>query len=158
MARLLIFNPSMPGKPFSLERVRGVIARERSLALLLPEADRLAELNRRLARALPPAIAAACRVAAVQGSTALVYCGNGAAASRLRSQAKTVAGQLADAATPIDDLKVKLRADWNLTPKPAKPGMAPPALAAWREFDAELPEGALKAAVDRLLAHHRGER
>lgn len=148
----------MPGKPFSLERVRSVLARERGLALLLPEADRLAELNRRLARALPPAVAAACRVAAVQGATALVYCGNGAAASRLRSQAKTLAARLADAATPIDDLKVKLRADWNLTPKPAKPDMATAALQAWREFDAELPDGALKAAVDRLLARRRDER
>ncbi len=136
-------------------RLRGLLRGERALAALLPEAQRLRELNRLFARAVPPPIARACRVAAVQGGEAVVYCGNGAAAARLRAQAATVARALGARGQEIAGLKVKVRADWAEAPRPGKPGMSAKALAAWEALEGELHDEALKTAVARLIRHQR---
>lgn len=137
-------------KPFSFQRVRVLIGQDRSLAVLLPEAQRLRELDVRLARSLPRALAQSCRVAAVVDGEALVMCGNGAAAARVRGLAASIARELG-----VDRVKVRMRADWARPERPAKAGLGGKALAAWGEFEHGLPEGELKAAVDRLLDHHR---
>jgi len=144
----------MTGFKSPLARVRSLIAEDRALALLIPEAQRMQDLNRRFARAVTPAVARACKVMALQGETALVHCANGAAATRLRSQAVSVAKALATAQIPVDALKIRLRADWNRSAKPPKPGIRRAGLDAWLDLDASLPAGELKSAVDRLLAHH----
>mgnify|MGYP005835450813 FL=1 len=141
--------------PSPLQRVRGVLAEDRSLALLLPEARRLAELNRLFARVAPSGLARACRVAALTGETALVYCGYGAAAARIRSQAETLARALSAEGRTVSGIKVKVRADWAVTDRPAKQGMGKAALAAWHALDDALPPGDLKDAVERLLRHQR---
>ncbi len=145
----------MPKPPTPLMRVRGLLAEERALAVLLPQARRLTELNRLFAKAVPPGLARDCRVAALDGETAVVFCGHGAAASRLRSQAATVSRALSGAGVPVAGLKVKVRADWAVPDRPAKTGMGPKALEAWRGLQGELSEGALKEAVAQLLLHHR---
>jgi hypothetical protein len=137
------------------------LAEDRALALLLPEARRLVELNRLFARVAPPGLAHACRVAALRGETALIHCGHGAAAARLRSQAKTLARALSAEGRAVTEIEVKVRADWAVPERPAKQGMGQPALAAWQALDGRLPPGGLKAAVQRLLRHQRetgGER
>jgi hypothetical protein len=138
-----------------LQRVRTLIGQDRGLAVLLPEAERLQELNRRLGLALPPAVARACRVVGVANGEARVACDNGAAASRLRSQATTAAKALTSAACPVDRLRVRVQADWSRPDRPPKRGMDRAALVAWDELDRDLPEGGLKAAVERLISHHR---
>jgi hypothetical protein len=134
----------------SFQPVRTLIGQDRSLAVLLPEAERMRELNGRLARVLPAAVARACQVVAVTRGEALIYCGNGAAASRVRSQAAGVARVLA-----VDSVKVRMQADWARPERPEKAGLGRRALAAWDELEHELPEGDLRAAIDRLLGHHR---
>jgi hypothetical protein len=57
--------------------------------------------------------------------------------------------------TPVAGLKVKVRADWSLPDKPEKQDMAAAGVEAFRELDAVLPDGDLKAAVERLLSHHK---
>lgn len=141
--------------PSAFQRVRVLIGQDRQLAVLLPEARRLRELNERLARVLPRAVAAACQVVAVSGGEALVLCGNGAAASRLRSQANSVARALSTEAQPVDRIKARVQADWARPERPEKKGLGRGALTAWDELEHELPDGDLKSAVDRLLAHHR---
>jgi hypothetical protein len=131
------------------------LAEDRSLALLLPEARRLAELNRLFAKAAPSGLARACRVAAVTAETALVYCGYGAAAARVRSQAKTLARALSVDGRKVSEIRVKVRADWAVPERPAKQGMGKAALAAWLALDGALPPGDLKDAVQRLLRHQR---
>lgn len=138
-----------------LQRVRVLIGQERTLAVLLPEARRLRELNGRLVRVLPRAVAQACQVVAVANGEALVLCGNGSAASRLRSQAGSVARALSTDAQPVDRVKVRVQADWARPDRPEKAGLDRRALTAWDELEHELPDGDLKSAVDRLLAHHR---
>ncbi len=163
----------MAYRPSPLQRIRGILRGDPTLAVALPEAERLRELNRRFAGVVPAAVARACRVAAIQGDTALIYCANGAAASRVRSQATGVAralsnrsparprtdsGEVSEAAAPTDVLtvKVKIRADWTLPEKREKRDIGAAALAAFRDLDAQLPDGDLKAAVDALLARRRG--
>lgn len=136
-------------------RVRGLLAAERQFAVALPEAERLAGLNRLFAGVVPTAVARACVVAAVQGETAVIFCANGAAASRVRAQAKGVARALSRGEAPVAGLRVKVRADWSLPERPEKHDMAAAGVEAFRELDAVLPEGGLKAAVERLLAHRR---
>ena len=142
----------MAFRPSPLVRVRGLLQADHSLAVALPEAERLVALNRRFAGVVPKAVALACRVAAIQGDTALVFCANGAAASRVRAQAKGVAQALAQADAPVGSVKVKVRADWSLPERPEKHDMPAAALGAFRELENTLPDGELKDAVERLLA------
>lgn len=142
----------MAYRPSTFVRLRNVLGDSPTLAVALPEAERLRELNRRFAGAVPAAVARACRVAAIQGETALIFCANGAAASRVRSQATGVARALARPESPVLAVKVKVRADWTLPEKREKADLSKTALSAFRELDATLPEGDLKAAVDALLA------
>jgi len=143
-------------RPFPLVRVRSLLQADRAFALALPEAERLAQLNRRFAGMVPAAVARACRVAAIRDAVAQIHCANGAAASRVRAQAKGIAKVLHDDAAPVETLKVKVRADWSLSAPPSKHDLPAVALAAFRELDAQLPDGDLKAAVERLLARRRG--
>lgn len=138
-----------------LQRVRSLIGQDRTLAVLLPEARRLNALNERLVKVLPRAVARACQVVAVANGEALILCGNGAAASRVRSQANGVARALTTDTQPVDRLKVRVQADWARPDRPEKAGLGRGALAAWDELEHELPEGDLKSAVDHLLRHHR---
>ncbi|MEW5894023.1 MAG: DciA family protein [Pseudomonadota bacterium] len=146
----------MPRPPAQPVRLRGLLKENAGLAALLPEAERLRELNRRFARAVGPVLARACRVAALQGDAAVVYCGNGAAAARLRAQSATVCRALADGNAPVSELKIKLRADWAQAPRPEKTGMGSQALAAWEALESSVADPELKAAIARLLRHQRG--
>ncbi|MDO9227560.1 MAG: DciA family protein [Pseudomonadota bacterium] len=145
----------MAFRPSSLQRIHGILRGNPTLAIALPEAERLRELNRRFAGVVPAAVARACRVAAIQGDTALVFCANGAAASRVRSQATGVARVLTRPDAPVLAVKVKVRAEWTLPEKREKADLGPAALNAFRDLDAELPDGDLKMAVDALLARRR---
>jgi hypothetical protein len=139
----------------SFQRVRALIGQDKTLAVLLPEARRLRALNLRLGRELPKAVAAACQVVAVTDGEALILCGNGTASARVRGMASTVARALSTDALPVDRLKVRVRADWARPDRPEKAGLGRGALKAWDTLEHELPEGALKSAIDRLLDRHR---
>jgi hypothetical protein len=144
--------------PQSFQRIRKLIGEDHALAVLLPEAERLREFNLRLARALPAVVARSCRVMAVVNGEARVFCNSGAAASRLRSQAKTAAKALTSESCPVDRIKVRVEADWSRSERPAKRGLDRGALNAWDALDRELPDGGLKTAVEILLRHHRQDR
>lgn len=150
------FHTTLP-RPSPFQHVRGLLHAERLFAVALPEAERLAELNRRFAALLPPSVARACRVAAVRDDSALVHCANGAAASRVRAQAKGIARALSRDDAPVTGVRVKVRADWALPPRAEKHDLPDAALRAFRNLDARLPAGELKQAVTRLLARRRDE-
>lgn len=136
-------------------RLRALLRDTPALATALPEAERLRELNRRFASTVPGAVARACRVVAIQGETALIWCSSGAAASRVRSQGGGVARALSRPESPVAALKVKVRADWATPEKKEKAELGAAALRAFGELDRELPEGDLKSAVDALLKRRR---
>jgi hypothetical protein len=142
-------------RPFPLLQVRGLLRAQPQFAVALPEAERLFALNRRFAEVVPAAVARACRIAALQGDIALVHCANGAAASRVRAQAKGVASVLSRADAPVNSLKVKIRADWSLPPLPEKHDIPVAGLNAFQALESSLPEGGLKQALDRLLSRRQ---
>lgn len=123
--------------------------------MLLPEADRLRRMNQRLGASVAPAVARACQVGAVRDGIAIVYCRNGAAAARVRSQGASLARALASDDLPVSGIKVKVRADWARPAPAEKPGLDEGALDAWRQLSSVLPEGDLRQAVQRLLRRHR---
>lgn len=142
-------------RPASLIRLRALLRDTPALAVALPEAERLRELNRSFASVVPKAVARACRVAAIQGDTALIQCSNGAAAARVRSQAGGIGRALTRPQVPVVAVKVKVRADWVEPERKEKAGMSAAGINAFRELDNQLPEGDLKAAIDALLARRR---
>ncbi len=142
-------------RPFSLLRVRGLLQAEPQFAVALPEAERLFGLNRRFAGIVPAAVARACRIAAVQADVAVIFCANGAAASRVRAQAKGVASVLNRPDAPVNSIKVKIRADWSLPPTPEKHDIPVAGLNAFKALETSLPEGELKDALERLLNRRR---
>jgi hypothetical protein len=136
-------------------RLRGLLQAERQFAIALPEAERLHGLNRRFAGVVPPAVARACWIAALQGEVAIIFCANGAAASRVRAQAKGVASVLNRSDAPVSCLKVKIRADWNV-PAPAEKKDIPVAgINAFKALQGSLPDGDLKTALDHLLCRRQ---
>jgi hypothetical protein len=142
-------------RPFSLVRLRGLLQAERQFAVALPEAERMHGLNRRFASVVPPAVARACWIAALQGEVALIFCANGAAASRVRAQAKGVASVLSRSDAPVSSVKVKVRADWSL-PMPAEKKDIPMAgINAFKALETRLPEGDLKTALERLISRRQ---
>lgn len=142
-------------RPFPLLRLRGLLRAEPQFAVALPEAERLFGLNRRFAEIVPPAVARACRVAAVQGDVAVIYCANGAAASRVRAQAKGVAVVLSRPEAPVNSLKLKIRADWSVPLPPEKHDIPAAGLKAFKALETSLPEGDLKSALERLLSRRQ---
>jgi hypothetical protein len=143
-------------RPFSLVRVRGLLQSQPQLAVALPEAERLFGLNRRFAEVVPPAVARACRIAALQGDVAIIFCANGAAASRVRAQAKGVASVLSRSDAPVNSLKVKIRADWSVPTPVEKHDIPAAGMNAFRTLETSLPEGDLKTALERLISRRRG--
>lgn len=142
----------LPGKPVS---IRGLLRQDRTLAVLLPEAERLRQLNRRFAGTVPAAVARACQIVALSDGEAFIQCASGAAANRLRSQSTGIARVLSTETAPVERLRVKVRADWSQPEPREKHGMGSDALAAWDDLDRQLPDSELKDAVERLLGHQR---
>ncbi len=142
-------------RPFPLLRLRGLLRAEPQFAVALPEAERLFGLNRRFAEVVPAAVARACRIAAVQGDVAVIYCANGAAASRVRAQAKGVASVLSRPDAPVNSLKLKIRADWSVPLPPEKHDIPAAGLNAFKALESSLPEGELKSALERLLSRRQ---
>lgn len=148
--------PPLSFFPSPLVRLRGLLAAERQFAVVLPEAERMARLGRRLARVVPAAVARACTIAAIQHETAIIFCASGAIASRVRAQMKSVVQALNTDDMPVTALRIKVRADWALPEKAEKHDLPGAALRAFAGLDAELPEGGLKQAVERLLSRRSG--
>jgi hypothetical protein len=86
---------------------------------------------------------------------AVIFCANGAAASRVRAQAKGVASVLSRPDAPVNSIKVKIRADWSLPPTPEKHDIPVAGLNAFKALETSLPEGELKDALERLLNRRR---
>ena len=153
------FPPSLSAslmRPFPLLRLRGLLRAEPQFAVALPEAEQLFDLNRRFAGIVPAAVARACHIAAVRDEIALIYCANGAAASRVRAQSKGVAAALSRPDAPVGGLKVKIRADWNVPPPPEKHDIPVAGLNAFQALEDSLPAGDLKTALERLINRRRG--
>lgn len=110
-----------------------------------------------LDRALPSALTGHVRVMQLENGTLSVACESGAVATRLRQQTPAVLASLGkhgvDACAIRISVNPELRARY--VPPHEKPGMPSKALEGLAHLNAEIEDGPLKEALDRLLRHHR---
>lgn len=110
-----------------------------------------------LDRALPSALTGHVRVMQEENGTLSVACESGAVATRLRQQTPEILASLGkhgvDACAIRISVNPELRARY--APPLEKPGMPPKALEGLAHLNAEIEDGPLKEALDRLLRHHR---
>jgi hypothetical protein len=133
--------------------LQGYLGSGDALARLQDHAARLLRLQNTLARALPPQLAAACRVANLKDQTLVISADGGAVAVRLKQMAPSLMEHLARAGHMISDIKVKVA-----TPQ-QQPWVKPPtdrrisaeARNTLTDFAATLPaDSPLRTSLERL--------
>ena len=110
-----------------------------------------------LERALPAALAGHVRVMQLENGVLSLACDSGAVASRLRQQTDALLGQLAKRGVAATSLRVSVNPELlpRYTHPVEKAGLPSAALDGLAHLNAEIEEGPLKEALDRLLRHHR---
>lgn len=137
-------------------KVQQCLSAERELAVLLPEARRLLQLEACLAGVLGR-LARQTQIAGVRGETLWLQCANGSVATRLRTQERSILAAMTAAGVVVTAVKLRVRADVAWQPPRIKAAVSPKGLEALRAFQSGLPkDDALGDAVQRLLAHQAG--
>lgn len=110
-----------------------------------------------LDRALPAALAGHVRVMQLENDTLSLACDSGAVASRLRHQTDTLMASLGKHGVAVTAVRVIVNPDLlaRYVHPVEKTGLPPAALDGLAHLTAEIEEGPLKDALDRLLRHHR---
>ena len=110
-----------------------------------------------LDRALPAALAGHVRVMQLANGLLSLACDSGAVAGRLRHQSDALMAGLASNGVVVTDVRVSVNPE--LLPRYVhpvqKPGVPSSALQGLAHLNAEIEDGPLKDALDRLLRHHR---
>jgi hypothetical protein len=144
-----------------VQKIGDVLATSNALAALTRRAQRLGDLQQLLFEALPPPLAAACRIKNVKAGTLVVRSGNSAAAAKLRQLAPRLLTHVRKRVTEITGIRVEVQA--NEGPRRARSGLAKRSLPVdaienFERLSRSLPDSPLKSALARLLARHRGGR
>ena len=109
-----------------------------------------------LERALPAALAGHVRIMQLENGVLSLACDSGAVASRLRQQADALIASLGKCEIMVTSVRISVNP--GLLARYAHPvekaGLPPAALEGLAHLNAEIEEGPLKEALDRLLRHH----
>jgi len=110
-----------------------------------------------LERALPAALAGHVRVMQLENNVLSLACDSGAVASRLRQQTDALLAKLAKHGVAATALRVSVNPDLlaRYVHPVEKTGLPSSALDGLAHLNAEIEDGPLKDAIDRLLRHHR---
>lgn len=110
-----------------------------------------------LERALPAALAGHVRVMQLENRALSLACDSGAVASRLRHQTDALIASLGKHGTEVSAVRVSVNPELQAryVHPVEKPGLPPTALEGLAHLNAEIEDGPLKEALDRLLRHHR---
>ena len=124
---------------------------------LAMRARALLKVQAALDRALPAALAGHVRVQQLENRTLSLACDSGAAASRLRHQTDALIASLGKGGTEVSAVRVSVNPELQAryVHPVEKPGLPPTALEGLAHLNAEIEDGPLKDALDRLLRHHR---
>lgn len=132
------------------------------LASQLPQAvavraRALLKVQGALERALPAALAGHVRVNQLENGVLSLACDSGAAASRLRQLTDTLIASLGKRGIVVTALRVSVNPELlaRYVHPVDKAGLPPAALDGLAHLNAEIEDGPLKEALDRLLRHHR---
>jgi len=110
-----------------------------------------------LDRALPAALAGHVRVMQLENGLLSLACDSGAVASRLRHQTDAVMASLGKHEIVVTAVRISVNPELlaRYVHPVEKTGLPPAALDGLAHLTAEIEEGPLKDALDRLLHHHR---
>jgi len=110
-----------------------------------------------LDRTLPAALAGHVRVMQLENGQLSLACDSGAVASRLRHQTDALMASLGKHGVDVTTVRIIVNPDLlaRYVHPVEKTGLPPAALDGLAHLTAEIEEGPLKDALDRLLSHHR---
>jgi hypothetical protein len=110
-----------------------------------------------LDRTLPAALAGHVRVMQLENGQLSLACDSGAVASRLRHQTDALMASLGKHGVDVTTVRIIVNPDLlaRYVHPVEKTGLPPAALDGLAHLTAEIEEGPLKDALDRLLRHHR---
>src|SRR5512139_2659495 len=109
-----------------------------------------------LDRSLPAALAGHIRVMQLENGVLSLACDSGAVASRLRHQTNALIGSLGKRGIVVTAIRTSVNPELlaRYTPPVEKAGLPRAALDGLAHLNAEIEDGPLKEALDRLLRHH----
>ena len=113
-----------------------------------------------LDRALPAALAGHVRVMQLENAVLSLACDSGAVASRLRNQTAPLITSLGKLGVVVTTVRTSVNPDLlaRYAPPVDKPGVPAAALNGLAQLNAEIEDGPLKEALERLLRHHAPRR
>ena len=142
-------------------KIGDVIANSGNLRSLAQHARRLEDLQHLLFEAVPPALAAACRVANLKSGLLVVSADNAAVAAKLRQLAPRLLSHLGKSENQVTGIRVdvqvkahKIKAEDDVTER----GLPPDAIQEFSGLAERLPPSPLKSAVMKLARRSRPKR
>jgi hypothetical protein len=138
------------------QKIEQLIAALPQLRPVLAQARQLAELQRIYAEAAPVRLSRLSRVAALEGTTLIVFADGGAIGAKLKLLAPSLINKFLLNAQEVTAIRVEVQA--NLASPPAsKRARALPAevRASMQRAGQDMPEGELKQALARFLARSK---
>ncbi len=125
---------------------------------LVVRAQALLKTQAALERALPAALAGHVRVLQLENAVLSLACDSGAVASRLRHQTDALLASLGKQGVAVSAVRVSVNPELlaRYVHPVEKAGLPPAALAGLAHLNAEIEDGPLRAALERLLRHHQG--
>ncbi len=124
---------------------------------LAVRARTLLKIQAALDRSLPAALAGHVRVMQLENGVLSLACDSGAVASRLRHQTDTLLASLAKHGIEVSGVRIRVNPDLlaRYVHPVEKAGLPTAALDGLAHLNAEIEDGPLKDALDKLLRHHR---
>jgi len=124
---------------------------------LAVRARALLDAQTALEHALPAALAGHVRVMQLENAILSLACDSGAVASRLRQQTDALLASLGERGIAATAVRVSVNPELlaRYVHPVEKTGLPPAALDGLALLNAEIEDGPLKDALDRLLRHHR---
>jgi len=124
---------------------------------LVVRAQALLKTQAAIERALPAALSGHVRVMQLENAGLSLACDSGAVASRLRHQTDALIASLGKQGIAVSEVRVSVNPELmaRYTHPVEKTGLPSAALEELAHLNAEIEDGPLKEALDRLLRHHR---
>lgn len=145
----------------AVQKIAALIRTTDNLKALAEKARHLADWQKRYADSVPPALARASRVAGFRSGALLLWTDNAAVAAKLKQLTPRLMTAMNKQANEVTAIRVQVqpaRVTKALEKHAAKPGLTPRVLAHFAQLSETVPDPDLKTALEKLIAHHRGDR
>ena len=151
MCTQLIFHQTMPSK-----NPCAFLSQPDAIASLMPQAQRLIELRKILADALPESLARHCSIANYKQGRVVLFAANSAVAAKLKLLSHELSEELSRRAAEVTGLEVRvqpLNSSWQVIEKSSK--ISTEAAAALSRLAQQLSDSELKTTLGRIAGRRR---